>query len=334
MRIESCVGVLEVPEPVVRCVESFVRSVLNSISMHGYSGSILYLPDIVYESRLSIEVLSTTLFHRLGVSVSLVLASSYGDTYSFGYLATYSSFPLELVLAEEVTKIVTESCIAIKTIYGWIACCDDLKHVSKILRRELYEVDNHLHAEYPNIEEEVRRRIDSARSIEELFVAIASYPRIALALGAMLPLYLPPQHIEIQVKELESRVVARANPLRLRVEIDPSIACRDGDDEKLGRFFIEIVLHEYLHLALRANGCLGSGAWIAGKPVGMERTVVEITNSLINIVPPNIAKAIGRKLRELIPVDRCEEHRYRALYTDIVCSMLAENTQLIENLLR
>ncbi len=331
MRIESCVGVLEAPEPIIRCVEGFVKRVLDTVSMCGCCGSI-YFPSILYESRLSIEVLSTTLFHRLGISISLLLASSHRDEYSFGYLVTHS--PLELVLAERATKIVTESCIAIKTIYGWVACCDDPKHISRILKRELNEVDKHLLAEDPNTEEKVRSRIDSAKSVEELFVNLVSYPRIALAVGAMLPLYLPPQRITIWVRDLEGHAVARANSLRLRVEIDPVVVCSDGDDEKLGKFFAEVALHEYLHLALHANACSGSGAWLLGKPVGMEKVVVEIVNNLIDIVPPNIVEATGRKLRELIPVDRCRDREREALYTDLLCAILAKNMNLVEELLR
>ncbi len=329
MRIDSCVGVLEVPEPIARCVESFVERVLDAASRYGCYGSILY-PGLLYGSRLSIEVLSTTLLHELSVSVSLLLASSRRDEYSFGYLATRSF--LELILAERATKIVTESCIAIRTVYGWAACCDDPKHLSRILRRELHEVDRHLLAEDPGIEEGVRRRIGSARSVEELFIALVSYPRIALAVAAMLPLYLPPQRIAVRVGELDGHATARANSLRLEVEIDPVIACRDRDDEELGRIFTEVALHEYLHLALRANMCSGSGAWLLGKPIGMERTVVEIVDRLVDTVPPSIAEAVGRKLRELIPIDRCRERGDSAHYTDLACAVIAKNTSLVEKL--
>ncbi len=239
---------------------------------------------------------------------------------------------LELVLAESATKIVTESCIAIKTIYGWAACCDDPKHLWRVLGKELHEVDRHLLAEDPGIEEGVRRRIGSARSVEELFVALVSYPRIALAIGTILPLYLPPQRIAIRVGDLDGHAAARANPLRLEVEVDPVVACRDGDVEELGRVFTEVALHEYLHLALHANMCSGSGVWLLGKPIGMERTVVEIVDRLVDTVPPSIVEAVGRKLCELIPIDRCRDRGDNAHYTDLACAVIVKNTSLVEKL--
>ncbi len=334
MRIKTCIGEFEVPKVVVNHVKDFIMDVLDMVLAQG-CGHLIYFPTQIYESRISIETVSTTLLYKLNLLISLIAASNPEDGQRFlGYTARAINSSLDLVLAiNSITKVVTESCIAIKTMFGWVACCDDSKHVSRILRRELHEVEKHLLAEDPEVEEKVREFIAQAKSVKDLFTALVSHPSIALAIGALLPLYLPPHYIEVEVKELNGYTIAKANTLSLAVVMDPSVACRDGNRKELGKFFTEVALHEYLHLALYANAFFDRGTWLFGKPIGIERIIVEIVKNLVNTVPLKIVRGIGEKLRELIPASACQERKHRALYTDLTYVVIAENADLVEELL-
>ncbi|NPA96657.1 MAG: hypothetical protein GXO32_03545 [Crenarchaeota archaeon] len=336
MRIQTCVCSLEVPEAILDSVDRLVARVLSTVMLQG-CGRIVYFPSCCFSTEASMELVSTTLLYNFDLALSLVksLDPKSGEI-SLGYTAEALSPTIDFVLAltrDSITKITTSSCIAVRTIRGWVACCDDPKHVSRALRRELKVVRSHLLAESPGIEEEFRNLVASASDIEALFRAVVSYPSVALAVGALLPIYLPPNQIRVELKELDGHALARACSPKLSVAIDPSVACGESVEE-LGRTFIEVAIHEYLHIALHANTLPGRGAWLLGKPVGVERIVAELAKNIASTIPTNIVLEVGRKVRELVPIDRCERDRVeRAIYTDLTHVVLAKNLDLVEEYL-
>ena len=72
-----------------------------------------------------------------------------------------------------------------------------------------------------------------------------------------------------------------------------------------------------------------------GKSIGMERVVVETVNSMVKVVPPTLVRAVGKKVRELVALNRDSDERRvpRTVYTDLTYAVLTKNTDLIEKLL-